>query len=144
MSNEIERNADQLSPISRRAFFRSLGGKALKLGILGTAAASFGADDGGCRINIGYVDANCGYCDGAEQDYEHCDGEYCDYANYSDYADENCGYCDSAGQDYEHCDGEYCDYANYSDEGCGYCDNPGQDYKHCDGEYCDYTNYADA
>lgn len=84
MSNEIERRADQLSPISRRAFFQNLGSKALKLGILGTAAASLGSDDGGCRIKLRYADENCGYCDGEGQDYEHCDGEYCDYANYAD------------------------------------------------------------
>ena len=117
MGQDIEHGVDQLSPISRRAFFRNLGTKALKLGILGTAAASLGSeDDGGCRL---YIDANCGYCDGEGQDYEHCDGEYCDYANYSDYSNEGCGYCDGVGQDYEHCDGEYCDYTNYADADAG-------------------------
>ena len=67
-------------------------------GSLALPAASLGSeDDGGCRL---YVDANCGYCDGEGQDYEHCDGEYCDYGNYADYSD-------------------YSDYANYSD----YSDN---------------------
>ena len=85
-----EQRADNLSPISRRAFFHGLGAKALKLGIVGTAIASLGSDDeGGCRINIrgtyvDYSDANCGYCDADGADYEHCDGEYCDYINYAD------------------------------------------------------------
>ena len=51
MSRDIDHRADNLSPISRRAFFQGLGTKALKLGILGLAAASLGSEDeGGCTI----------------------------------------------------------------------------------------------
>ena len=134
MSEQADERAGGLSPISRRAFFQDMGVRALKLGMLGAAAGSIGAD-AECSL-----ERNCGYCDGAGRDYDHCDGDYCDYINYSD---ESCGYCDASGQDYDHCDGDYCDYTNYSDESCGYCDAEGQDYDHCDGDYCDYTNYGD-
>jgi len=110
---EKERRPESLSPISRRAFFRGAGVNALKLGALGAAAASMGADNR-CNINVNPGDGSCGYCDGEGRDYEHCDGDYCDYVNYSDT---NCGYCDGAGSDYEHCDGDYCDYVNYQDVG---------------------------
>ena len=119
MSRESDGQAESLSPISRRAFFRQMGTKALKLGALGAAAGSLGPDSQCNLSDIVYVDIgdNCGYCDGEGRDYDHCDGDYCDYINYEDgggYAD-NCGYCDGECRDYEHCDGDYCDYINYSD-----------------------------
>jgi len=144
MSRESDGQAEPLSPISRRAFFREMGTKALKVGLVGTAVASLGQQTvtiegcGGGR--------NCGYCDSQGSDYDHCDGDYCDYINYEDgggYAD-SCGYCDSQGSDYDHCDGDYCDYINYEDAGsCGYCDGECREYEHCDGDYCDYINYSD-
>ena len=150
MAHERPEQSEPLSPISRRAFFHRVGARALKLGVLGTAIASSGQE---CTIPIPDVvlrGRNCGYCDGPGRDYDHCDGDYCDYINYGDasgYAD-RCGYCDGPGSHYDHCDGDYCDYINYGDAGgyadlCGYCDGCGSDYDHCDGDYCDYANYAD-
>ncbi len=126
-------NPEQLSPISRRAFFKQIGEKAAGLGALSAIVALGGG--GSCDLGDvlddlegvvysegGYTEGgggggNCGYCDGAGRDYYHCDGNYCDYINYSDGGgySENCGYCDGAGRDYEHCDGAYCDYINYAD-----------------------------
>ncbi len=118
MNPEDSQRPQSLSPISRRAFFQRMGARALKLGVLGAAAASAG-QDGQCNIGVGDADGWCGYCNGAGSDYDHCDGDYCDYANYGDTGDAgvNCGYCDGPGSDYDHCDGDYCDYANYGDAG---------------------------
>lgn len=159
MPDQSAHRVDTLSPISRRAFFRRMGRSAVRLGILGAAAGSAGQrcdrplpidiDDPDGYSDFGYPD-NCGYCDTTGRDYEHCDGDYCDYINYADTG----GYSDFS--DY----GDYSDYSNYSDysdysnysdysdysdygDNCGYCNGPGSDYSHCDGDYCDYTNYAD-
>ena len=131
-----------LSPISRRAFL----GRAVKFGalgasipLLGTAGRALQPTDqadgretakikdgvpGRASRKVADTDGAekdgeaCGYCNGPGRDYSHCDGDYCDYINYSDgsYAD-NCGYCDGPGRDYTHCDGDYCDYGDYSDSG---------------------------
>ena len=66
---------EKLSPISRRAFFKK------------TAVTSLGVAAGAAFVGEGcaYSDAgSCGYCDGAYRNYYHCDGDYCDYINYSD------------------------------------------------------------
>ena len=84
----------RLSPISRRAFFKDMGSKVLATGALGIAAAgAMGQNPSDCQnpvysdggySNGGYSDGSCGYCNGLGRDYYHCDGDYCDYLNYSD------------------------------------------------------------
>ena len=144
MPQQNKPESESLSLISRRTFFHGIGRRAIKLGLLGAAAASIG-NESECPI-VFTNDDTCGYCDGCGQDYDHCDGDYCDYGDYGD----GCQYCDGSGQDYDAVGMEYCDYANYCDDGgpcsdnCGYCDSDGQNYDHCDGDYCDYANYADA
>ncbi|MGQ9651185.1 MAG: hypothetical protein ACUVXJ_13830 [Phycisphaerae bacterium] len=178
MAAPEELDQQPLSPISRRAFFRKLGSHLIKLGAIGTAVGSLGQgcslsiepdDDhagGGWPydpyLDFGYSDYSdhghysdwvgddtCGYCDGAGQDYSHCDGSYCDYTNYGDYADyadyyDYSDYYDYANySDYSnygnHPDysnyGNYSDYANYYDYG-DYYDY--MDWGYCDGWYCDY------
>jgi hypothetical protein len=120
-----------LSPISRRAFFRTLGSHLVKLGAIGTAVGSLGQ---GCSIDI---DPDDDYPSGGWPYDHYLDFGYNDYSDYGDYSDgggdETCGYCDAAGQDYSHCDGSYCDYGNYAD----YSDY--DDY----GDYSDYYDYGD-
>jgi hypothetical protein len=67
-----------LSPVCRRAFFKKTGG--VIVGAL-TGAALLGSTS--CVSYSDYSDT-CGYCNGNNRNYYHCDGNYCDYANYGD------------------------------------------------------------
>ncbi len=70
-----------------------------------------GIDGGGYNDSSPYGDAapgphygNCGYCNGYGRDYYHCDGDYCDYINYSDVG-------------YNYSESAYGDGSVYSDSG---------------------------
>lgn len=142
MATPEEPDQQPLSPISRRAFFRTLGSHLIKLGAIGTALGSLGQ---GCWIDIEPDDdhASGGWLYDHYLDFGYND--YSDYGNYSDWGgDDACSYCDGAGQDYSHCDGSYCDYGNYADyyDYSDYYDYANySDYSNY-GDYSDYSNYG--
>jgi len=135
MNPDDEKNSNRpLSPICRRSFLiKSATTTLFMAGFIGVTT-----------IFEGCYPIYCGYCNGSGRSYSHCDGEYCNYANYSD-GTTDCGYCNGSGENYSHCDGSYCNYANYTDGStyCGYCNGSEQNYNHCDGSYCNYANYSD-
>ncbi len=74
-------NPEQLSPISRRVFFRQVAINAAKLGVAAVAVTSLVK---GCvYAPAGPAVPGC-YCDFAGQDYSSVCGAYCDYFNYAD------------------------------------------------------------
>jgi hypothetical protein len=74
-----------LSPICRRSFFKKTGGVVVGAltgaALLGSASCASYSD---YSDYSNYGDGSCGYCNGDNRNYYHCDGSYCNYANYTD------------------------------------------------------------
>jgi hypothetical protein len=79
----MSKNDKNLSPIARRAFFKKAGAAAA-VGVGLIAGAALGGTQG-CVTYSNYSDSggSCGYCNGYQRNYYHCDGSYCNYLNSS-------------------------------------------------------------